>query len=73
MKKEIMKAGALLVCAVLTGCASPRMARTEQPARTAAMDSQSESESEPTYQHVNDVEYADGATVFLKLVPVNDP
>jgi hypothetical protein len=67
-----MKSVLLLVIVVgLAGCSSPAGSKTAAQPNTGS--SVRVAQAAPRFEHQLDIEYADGATPFLRLVEVNDP
>ena len=67
MKTFILLVGVIAV----VGCSSP--AGSKIGAQTNNGPSVRVSQAAPRFEHRLDIEYADGATPFLRLVEVNDP
>ena len=66
-----MKSILLLVAVVaLAGCSSTGGSKTSSQANTSSF--ASVAQAAPRFEHQLDIEYADGATPFLRLVEVND-
>jgi uncharacterized lipoprotein len=71
MMKRMNKVLLLMAVVALAGCSSPSGTKTGSNPKGGS--SARVGEAAPRFEHQLDIEYAEGATPFLRLVEVDDP